>query len=91
MWRLLTRYTRKSPIPCKQHDTTKFPNILANELCTSCESEICYICGNHHIEKGCFVRSILSYNTLQPPKYPPNPDPTCLRPNMIESQSTNTS
>jgi len=32
------------------HDESKFPNVKALEMCTSCDIGMCYICANEHID-----------------------------------------
>ena len=49
MFKFLGRALKKTVHECMQHDHTKFPHIIANEYCRSCEQDICYMCGNDHI------------------------------------------
>ena len=35
---------------CQMHDENKFPNVKALEQCSSCESGMCYMCANEHVD-----------------------------------------
>ncbi|CAD8119256.1 unnamed protein product [Paramecium sonneborni] len=49
MFRFFGKLMKRAPKECLQHDHQKFPNLLANEFCQSCEQSLCYMCGNDHI------------------------------------------
>lgn len=58
MRRLIEKLRKvKSPLLCKEHDSKKFPGVIANERCYTCELDMCYMCGNKHYEHGCDVES----------------------------------
>lgn len=70
MWRLIRRLTKPQFKECTHHDQTKFPHLIANEMCSSCEDHVCYMCANQHIENGHYVRSTFTkyhkFQVMQP-------------------------
>jgi hypothetical protein len=35
---------------CQMHDNSKLPNLKALEMCSSCNTGMCYVCANDHAE-----------------------------------------
>ena len=43
---------------CNHHETRLYPNIIANETCNTCNTQVCYMCGHKHIMGACEVECI---------------------------------
>lgn len=45
-------------VACTFHNNERYPHIKSNENCIDCGIQMCYMCGNHHLERKCTINCI---------------------------------
>ena len=58
----LLKYTQSEMslnILCQLHDQYELPYLLGLEECTTCKTNLCYICSNKHIDNQCKIKCML--------------------------------